>query len=270
MLFRSTAAKCESLAQRFQEKFETMVDSTKSIKEDADKAKEISQNSEEMFRELLERSRDSQSLFLDMVEKIISLVKTAENVDKIVSAIIRIARQTNLLSINATIEAARAGVAGKGFAVVAGEIKKLADDTQKSGADISDLISGISKELNDIKEVSMTARESFQSQDASIENASHALGNIQETMNTFLKQQISFNKEFDNLFQYNQSLGEAIAEITKITEDSVAICNAVASITMEQTSQDNVLLDMLSSQKDTIESLEQRMQPVNVDRKSVV
>jgi len=69
-------------------------------------------------------------------EEVRTLTHTAADINRFVGTVSRIAEQTNLLSLNAAIEAARAGAAGRGFAVVAGEVRKLADQTQAAADDV--------------------------------------------------------------------------------------------------------------------------------------
>ncbi|MDA7946104.1 MAG: methyl-accepting chemotaxis protein [Hyphomicrobiaceae bacterium] len=81
-------------------------------------------------------------------QKISSLAEAAQKIGEVIVLIQEIAEQTNLLALNATIEAARAGEAGKGFAVVASEVKELSTQTAKATEAISEQISAIQKETD--------------------------------------------------------------------------------------------------------------------------
>ena len=95
----------------------------------------------------ISRSTEIAGSAVDQVEQtngdVQRLDDAAKSIDNIVSLINDIAEQTNLLALNATIEAARAGEAGKGFAVVASEVKALASQTGAATQNISEHISGI-------------------------------------------------------------------------------------------------------------------------------
>jgi methyl-accepting chemotaxis protein len=86
------------------------------------------------------------------VKMVEELEKQAASIGDIVKAVARIADQTNLLALNAAIEAARAGRHGKGFAVVADEVRTLAETSEKSAKQISDLVGQIQQEVKVIAE----------------------------------------------------------------------------------------------------------------------
>jgi methyl-accepting chemotaxis protein len=93
-------------------------------------------------------------------ERVGELSKAAARIGDVIELINTIAEQTNLLALNATIEAARAGEAGRGFAVVASEVKALAEQTAKATGEIGQQISGIQaatqESVNDIREIGGT------------------------------------------------------------------------------------------------------------------
>ncbi len=255
----ASANVCADLSDVFQDQFETLHKTSEDLIGQANETDKISQTGEGAILQLLDSSKESHQSFKDMSERVVQLAKSAENINSIVASVIRIARQTNLLSINATIEAARAGTAGKGFTVVAEEFKRLAADTQKAGEDISELVSGIGKEIQSAFKLASNAQEVFDSQNQSIENSSHALSNIRNSLNELMQKQLGMQNIVGGLLVQKKELVDSIANIVDITEQSASISQMVSSISMEQNSKNGLILDMMKLQYNETADLRQIM-----------
>ena len=123
-----------------------------SVQTVASAAEEMSNSIREISQQLHEAvavAGDARTRVGHTVEIIDYLGAASREIDEVVKVVNSIAEQTNLLALNATIEAARAGEAGKGFAVVASEVKKLASETARATEEIAETIGSIQSRTTD-------------------------------------------------------------------------------------------------------------------------
>lgn len=107
--------------------------------------------------------------------------KETENTDEILKFVGNVARQTNLLGLNAAIESSRAGEYGKGFSVVAKEIRKLSNSSNESIKQIDTTLKSIRNSVNDIWDKINSSNEIFEQQAGSIQEVTSAIQNLYST-----------------------------------------------------------------------------------------
>jgi len=140
------------VAAAVEEMTRTIMETTDNAIRAANASKESQQQAQEGSKKVIETKEGIEDIWRatkGIAEVVANLTERAKQIDQITQIIDEIADQTNLLALNAAIEAARAGEHGRGFAVVADEVRKLAERTSRATQEIVETIRAIQKEAND-------------------------------------------------------------------------------------------------------------------------
>ena len=214
----NATAKAEELKQHMDTFKKTLQGSSKEI-EHTNAAADSGNKAVKHAISQMERIETSVSASADVIAQ---LGEESEKIGKIVDAISEIADQTNLLALNAAIEAARAGEHGRGFAVVADEVRKLAEQSQTSAKEISALIGSIQSKSQD----AVTA---MQEGVQNVKTGADAVDEAGKTFETISERVTEVSKSSERMAKIVQELVASTDVITQSVEKINVKSREVAS-----------------------------------------
>lgn len=177
-------------------------------------------------RKLVEKLDDKASNISAMNEQVMNtineFVKNAIEVRGITDKINGISSQTNLLSLNASIESARAGEAGRGFAVVADEIRNLADETKTLTAEINGIVETLENNASGTKETVSKVVESIEGEKVLIDDSMDTYVKMEDMFKQLYESVTDTQKQLKQIVDSNNAIVDSINQLSAASEEVAA------------------------------------------------
>ena len=212
-------------------------------------SKAANEKTKYMYEEL---SRETESA-VEKAQKISEISKLAQQISAIAS-------QTNLLSLNASIEAARAGDAGRGFAVVAEQIQKLAEQSNNSAAKIGQNIRELVVKTEGIVQAMDIIEDTLKKQEESVDKTKKIFDELNESILNVNHKESEMQKNIADMNQAKENVSNIIQQIAEAAEDSAFVSANAETMTGQMTEEMQGLTTLMEDLTDVANKLSENLE----------
>ncbi|MCX7908484.1 MAG: methyl-accepting chemotaxis protein [Ignavibacteria bacterium] len=215
----------------------------------ADKNKKIAAEGGNAVQQTVSKMNEIASVVRASADKIEKLGESSKQIGEIISVIDEIADQTNLLALNAAIEAARAGEQGRGFAVVADEVRKLAERTTEATKQIAQMIKGIQKETEEAVRAMKQGTDEVNSGIVLADKAGTALKEIMQSSQEVWDMINQIAAATEEQSSTAEQVAKNVSSISQVTSDTANRVQDIAKSAEDLAKQTDILRTLLEKFK---------------------
>lgn len=260
---------CRQIADMLSNKISMMSEKFHNLIDMAHEMGNVSSHGQSAILNLSEQQSKNYEMNELIRNQIYKLLDKTKTIDEITAILFNIAKRTNLLALNASIEASRAGDAGKGFAVVAEEIRQLSENSREASKTINDNINEITTQLSNLEQAMESSKETFENQTQAVNDVIDAFERINSYIDNYISSQQDLNQDVVELLDEKEHLITAFDSIANIVEESSATTQEVASLTMEQNNAINIIYKMSQNLHEKVANIENSTKNIKIDREKV-
>ncbi|WP_112181776.1 MULTISPECIES: methyl-accepting chemotaxis protein [Paraliobacillus] len=218
----NSASSLTETMQKFSNTIMSVVLNGENIKEESKSMLSITDEGSQLMHQSVDKMSVIDDTIKQSLDKVRGLDAMTLKITKVVTVIKEVAEQTNLLALNAAIEAARAGEHGKGFAVVADEVRKLAEQVSLSVTDITETTSGIQDESKEAVEALERGYQAVNEGSTQIQTTGSTFDKLNTIITNIGKEIEDVSNNLYDVLDNTKVINDSITNIASVSEESAA------------------------------------------------